>query len=241
MLYKLPHFRCLILIIGLFIISQTTPVFAVTTLAGNRIVIDKGKTIKEIEIRNDSDDYVLLHTFITDMQGNNEQKLFNIIPPIFKLGPKSRQKLRVVVTNPTLLSKDKETLYYFHYQEIPSVPSVPSAASRIAISVDNVVKLIYRPKTIDINPGKIHEKLTITLENKHGKNYLVITNPTATYFSVIGVEVNEKNFDVPKNSIIEPYGKTEFVAPTNLLKNQNTVQIKTINDFGGTSTLQLTL
>ncbi|MEQ5665828.1 molecular chaperone [Providencia alcalifaciens] len=120
-----------------------TNVNASVVLGGTRVIYEGNKKEASISVRNDDKTPFLVQSWVNNFDNSEKQKIpFTVTPPLFRIEPESANAIRIVLTDPKLPS-DKESIYWLNVKSIP--PSDPNATNNLTISINNKIKLIYRP------------------------------------------------------------------------------------------------
>lgn len=231
-------------IITLLSCSYACQSIASVTLSNSRIVFSSAKKTQEVQLTNNSEAARLVQLWVSDYesQENNDQidkSPFFISPPVFKLAPKAEQRTRLTFFGNDL-PKDRESLYWFHYLEIPPVSAIQTPV-QMAISVQNKVKLFYRPTSIKHNIEDLPSLLNFNMKS----NVLFIENPTGYYvnFGRKEITIDGKPMIINKDKLvmIKPFSSYEVKLPNGQAYSNGAVEFTLINDFGGLVKHQTTL
>ncbi len=142
-------------------------------------------------------------------------------PPLFRIEPESANAVRIVLTDPRLPT-DKESVYWLNVKSIP--PSDKNSTNSLTISINNKIKLIYRPITLPSSDAfNAYEKLSF---EKTG-NTLKAKNPTPYYVSFGELKVGNKEIENP--GMVPPMGEASW-SISGMQANQ--VTWSAVNDHG---------
>lgn len=206
-----------------FFFLIVTQANASVVLGGTRVIYDANSKEASITVRNNDKTPYLIQSWIDHFDSNNQTKLpFVITPPLFRIEPESSNSLRIVYTGKDL-PDDKESVFWLNVKSIP--PTDPNAKNNLTISINNRIKLIYRPKSLSsTDAGAAYKK--VTFERKG--NLLVGKNPTPYYVSFSELKVGNKSIDEPV--MLPPMGEHSW----NISGIQvNKVMWKAVTDVGG--------
>ncbi|MDR2226962.1 MAG: molecular chaperone [Providencia sp.] len=195
---------------------------ASVVLRGTRVIYEGDKKEASITVRNDDKTAFLVQSWVNNFDGQNSQKIpFTVTPPLFRIEPESANAIRIVLTDPKLPT-DKESVYWLNVKSIP--PSDPNATNNLTISINNKIKLIYRPSGLPTSDAlTAFEKLSF---EKQGSN-LKAKNPTPYYVSFGDLNVGGRTITDP--GMVPPMGE----ATWNISGIQaNQVTWSAVNDHG---------
>lgn len=205
---------------------------ASVTLVGTRIIYDENKDSANLVFNNsDSFPYVVQSWVGLDSVSSvtDADSSFIISPQIFKVNAKSGQVARLIY-NGKPLAKDRESLFYFNFLQIPPIKENQKKDSNgMVIFFKNTVKLFYRPSKLKISTAQIPNYINVSKD----KNKLKISNNSPYFLSISSIKLHHKN-DVenliaemidPFSSVLIPYSKIKLDKDTK-------VEINYIDDRG---------
>lgn len=197
--------------------------FSGILIGGTRIIYDENNKESSISIKNPDKKPYLIQSWIEDVNGKVQNKMPLIVtPPLFKIEPGSGNALRIVSIDK--LNQDQETAFWLNIKAIPT--SNPDAKNELHISINNRIKIFYRPKSLNKKEAALaYEKVKFTQEG----NRLKAKNPTPYYISFGELSVNGKAIENP--GMIAP--NSELNWQINLKNSDNNISWNAINDFGG--------
>lgn len=177
--------------------------YASVVLGGTRVIYDGAKKEASISVRNDDKSPYLVQSWVDNFDINDASKPpFTVTPPLFRIEPESGNAVRIVLTDPRLPT-DKESIYWLNVKSIP--PSNPNAKNSLNISINNKIKLIYRPVAVPSSEAtSSYERLTF---EKQG-NTLKAKNPTPYYVSFGELIIGKQEIDNP--GMVPPMGETTW-------------------------------
>ena len=119
---------------------------ASVVLGGTRVIYEGDKKEATISVRNNEKTPYLVQSWIENFDNNDSAKLpFSVTPPLFRIEAESANAVRIVLTDPRLPT-NKESVYWLNVKSIP--PTDPNAVNNLTISINNKIKLIYRPESL---------------------------------------------------------------------------------------------
>ncbi|ELX8379435.1 molecular chaperone [Providencia vermicola] len=199
-----------------------TQAYASVVLGGTRVIYDANSKEASISVRNNDKRPYLIQSWIDNFEGQNQAKLpFVITPPLFRIEPESTNSLRIVYTGKDL-PEDRESIFWLNVKSIP--PTDPKAKNNLTISINNRIKLIYRPKSLfNSDAENAYKKVTF----ERNGNMLVGKNPTPYYVSFSDLQVGNKSINEP--AMLPPMGEQSW----NISGAQgNKVMWKAVSDAG---------
>lgn len=201
--------------------------FSYNAMAGfrpglTRVVYDESKNEASIPVAAVGDDtYYLVQAWVDDH--NHKRADFIVTPPIFKLSPETQNNIRMRYIGSDL-EKDRESMFWLNIKAIPSKDA--SIGSQITIASKSVMKLIYRPSSLNYKDAiKAKESLSFSISG----NNLIIKNPTPYYINFGRFFIN--SIEVKDIGYAEPFG--EFRKTVGAVPNH--IKYSVIDDFGGVS------
>lgn len=195
-------------------------------LGSTRVIFPSSATSESLSVTNSSkNDTWLVRSWISlsdsDAEKNND---FIITPPLYRLDPKSTINLKINRLSDSL-PKNKESLFYINAMIIPPVDKKSTDSTKIQFSINNKIKMFYRPESINSqnNADEVYNKISVKKELKG----FTLKNPTPYYITLTQIQ-NNKNEDY-EGFMLSPFGSKYLIC----VKSCNSIKFKTINDFGG--------
>ena len=194
---------------------------------------EKNKSV-DVSIKNNTEKLFGGQVWI-ESKNESEESGFVAIPSFFKLEGNKSQLVRVLNVGEGR-PQDRESIYFFNVQEIPTKGD---AGNSISFALNTKVKLFYRPALLEGKREKAEEKISYKLGSN---NQLVFINQSPFYFAIVGLvingnEVELKEHDVSKLAQFAPFSEINVLdnyLNQNKLKNGlESIKLKSINDFGG--------
>ncbi len=160
---------------------------------------------------------------------------FIVIPPLFRLEPHSQQTVLIGRQGTESLPVDRESVFYLSFLAIPSSTKNSSQDeatmnARVAIGLETLIKVFYRPAKLDISIEDSSKEL-IALASL---DKITLKNPTPYFQSLASLAVNGQPVDLSTADImIDPYASRTYSVQG--ITQSQTVTWSTINDYGGIS------
>lgn len=207
------------MLLGAFTLSSA---YANVSIMGTRVIYNGAKKEASINLENPDSSPYLVQSWVEMPDGNKAQKApFIITPPLFRLDPKQKNVLRIILTTP--LPENKESLFWLN---VKGIPSESKADNSIQIAINTVIKLIYRPKSLDnFIPANQKNKLTW----QRSGNQIQVNNASAYYFNFSKITVAGKK--VEHVTYVAPGESARFDLPKGVTGGD--VSFAIINDQGG--------
>jgi len=157
---------------------------------------------------------------------------FVATPPLFRMEPGTQNQVRIVKTGGQLPA-DRESLFWFTMQAIPSAKEVNGGSTRLTgatqIALGTTIKLIYRPEGLPMPP----EKGFGLLQFSRAVNGIKITNPSPYYVSFFSFKVGGRELISSAQPIKMVAPKSTVVMSAKGLTFPVKVSWSAIDDIGG--------
>ena len=198
---------------------------ASVTLAGTRIVYEEDKKEANISVTNqDHNSPVLIQTWVESFSPEDKKEVpFVVTPPLFRLEPEQDNIIRVIYSGGNL-PQHKESIYWLSVRSIPSTKK--SKENKLLITVQNKIKLFYRPKTLSRDEAiDAYKKIHFSLKGKT----LEAKNPSPFYVSFYSVSIDGR--EVKEVDMIAPQSTKKWLLPQEAHGKE--IKWQAINDYGG--------
>lgn len=202
------------------------------TLSSTRVIFDGSKRDASISAGNASDKAYAVQAWVnTEADDNTIAAPFIATPPLFRLDPRKEQMVRIVRTAATLPT-DRESVFYFNAQEIPT--TAEGEENTLKVAVRTRLKLFYRPKELQGSLLQALPGLQWSLTQADGKPMLTVKNPSAFHVSFIDIKVasGPRHSDVDAQWMVAPFSEQQYLLPGDNGK-PDAVIFSAINDYGG--------
>lgn len=197
-------------------------------LGSTRIIFPSSATSESLSVTNSSKNGTwLVRSWVSlgdsDDEKNND---FIITPPLYRLDPQNTINLKINRLSDAL-PKNKESLFYINAMIIPPVDKKSTDSTKIQFSINNKIKMFYRPESINSqsNANEAFNKISVKKEPKG----FTLKNPTPYYITLTQIEIDNNKNEGYEGLMLSPFG-SEYLK---CVKNCNSVKFKAINDFGG--------
>lgn len=151
---------------------------------------------------------------------------FVITPPVFRVEPGEKQKLRFILTTAPA-NENVESVYWINIQEIPPEPK---NANTLQFAQRIRIKLFYRPDAIkEMSAAEAPDSLKISLTEEG----ISIKNPAPFSVSFLSPQLEDKTGKRhPLNELLTLLPGDEFTVKCQPC-GYTRFHFKSINDFGG--------
>lgn len=215
-------------LVSLLSLSLCSQAMAAFTISGTRFIYESGKKNLSVAVTNNTDTAYGGQVWV-DNVGQSRAVSMVPTPPVFKVGPKQKQIVRIMKTDGGTLPSDRESLFWLNIQEIPPKPK--EGENVLSVAVNTRVKVFYRPKALLAGRKNAENKMEIV--QRGGTTYL--KNPTPYWFAVTKVKVNGQAISLTREeeknlSMLAPFGEVAVSRLSAVTKN---ISVDTINDWGG--------
>lgn len=219
-------------------ISTASISFAAVTIDRTRAIFNGSQDSLTIAVSNKNNKLpYLAQAWIENSEHEKVSSPFLVLPPVQRLEPEQTSQIRIKGTAQlNQLPQDQESLFYFNVREVPPKSSKPNV---MQIALQSKIKLMYRPKGLELNPTELmnnpwQEKLVLIKQN----GSVIAKNPTPYYTTILGVSkgkngLNAENFEA---QLIKPFG--QITLPISSEWMGNTPVFTYINDYGGRPQMQ---
>ncbi|EEZ7175189.1 molecular chaperone [Escherichia coli] len=169
-----------------------------------RIVIDNAKMEKNVQFTNSGDNPVLVQIQAQE-NGENDCPPFIALPAVFRMLPGAGQTVKVSLTKRDI-PKDRESLFYMDYIEVPSVKKDDQNRNKLYLIIRSRVKVIFRPEGLVFSVNKLHKQLSY----EQFGNIVTIKNNSPFYANIRSFYLTGKtgNINYPGSVTVPPYGES---------------------------------
>ncbi|AYA08756.1 MULTISPECIES: fimbrial biogenesis chaperone [Rahnella] len=214
-------------LLGLCFIFQAT---AGVTVGATRVVFSSDMKETSLSVNNTGiDSAFLVRSWVSNFEDESKASIpFIATPPLFRIEKNQNSIIRIALKSAAGLPQDRESIYWMNVLVIPPSQKKSDEGGSLQFSVNNRLKLIYRPAALNNQDLKdIYSKVKFS---RSGEG-LTVTNPTPYYVSFGKITVN--NSPVTESVMVPPLASTKIKkAPMG-----NDVSWTVIDDYGGISKL----
>jgi len=137
---------------------------------------------------------------------------FLALPQVFRVEPNTGQMVRLLRTDADALPRDRESLFYLNFSQLPLRKTRPASANQLQLMFTSRVKVFYRPEGMDPNlPPDIGQQLRLAWRD----DALHVRNPTAYHVVVSQADVIQGDVLIPlaQGVTIAPFAEIAWRAP----------------------------
>lgn len=206
----------------LLIISCIHPALAGITLSATRVIYDASAKEAAITISTAGENRpYLVQSWLENSDSGDAPSPFVITPPLFKLMPDTSWQIRITKIRDTL-PQDREALFWLNVKAIPAADS--DERNRMLIATKNVMKLIWRPASL--NAAAAADAVKQISAEGNGQT-ITLRNPGPYFINIGSLRVNGLPVKTP--GYIAPFATHSIAHP----QRQGRLEIQAINDYGG--------
>jgi fimbrial chaperone protein len=214
---------------------------ASVVMTGTRIIYPAQAQEKVVQLSN-RDEYPYLVQMWIDSGNSDETPQsasapFVISPQIFRMNPDAGQIVRLVFTGEGL-AKDRESLFYLNFVQVPAMKARDLEANKLLLSVNSRMKLFYRPQGLAGDPDDLSKSLGLKMRG----SALLVSNSSGYFATVRSAEVVRRGVSkaLVQAVIIPPLGQVDWPLPAGVQAGVgDKLRLTLVNDFGADVTTEL--
>jgi len=218
----------------------SAPVLASVILTGSRVIYPAAQPAQTLQFSNMDKYPYLMQIWLDTGAGDNSEQMgtpdapFTVSPPIFRMEPGSRQAVRLINTDEQVLPRDRESVFYLNFTQIPAFAQDELEYSQLVMLLKSRVKVFYRPRKLSRPDTR---KLACGLRFHMDGTHVAVENPAAFHAVIRSVEWNpgEKGGkSLLAGQMLPPFSQQywpltgAFVQPA----TDAQVQVTLVNDYG---------
>lgn len=208
-------------------------------LGSTRVIYNEGMLASSFWIKNEKKYPIIVQSQVFS-DDKKTKAPFIITPPVLRLESEIQTRLRIVPVS-NVLKKDRESLFWICVKGIPpenissydTEDNNKSTHVNINVITNSCIKLLTRPKSVDISVEEANKKLRWGI--KEGE--LLVENPSPLYINIARITVNGKEVAIP-DGYIEPYKSVSNFAKASKGDKVNSV---VLDDIGAEINNEVTL
>ncbi len=219
----------------------STQSWANIVMVGTRVIFSAESNEKTLQFSNNGDIPYIVQIWLD--QGNNASTPENadapfvVNPPLFRINPHNGQMARLIYVPQTELPKDRESIFYLNFKQIPAVQESSAGQNKLILLVKNRLKVFYRPKSIIGNVEAMPQKWTYTLQQHAQGSTVTVHNSTGYYanLTTATLKVKQQSYSIDQKSVamIAPYSSATWPLPEKVTMDQDSVlSVTYVNDYG---------
>ena len=208
-------------------------------LGSTRVIYNEGMLASSFWIRNEKKYPIIVQSQIFS-DDKKSKAPFIITPPVLRLESEIQTRLRIVPVS-NVLKQDTESLFWICVKGIPpeNISSYDaennnkSAHININVITNSCIKLLTRPKSVNISVEEANKKLRWDIKDGN----LLVENPSPLYINIARITVNGKEVTIP-DGYIEPYKSVSNITKASKGDKVNSV---VLDDIGSEINNEVTL
>lgn len=215
----------------LLMLGPVCPVYATSgsgvSLNQTRVIFPAGEKAQTLAVKNEGLHHYIIQSRI--QRGLNDQKTapFIVTPPLFQLGAKNKQLLRILKQEQAL-PEDRESLFYLSVLAVPTQKESVTADVRVSMGFQFLIKLLYRPQGLPMSMSEASCQLQFSTT----PDGVRVENATPYFLTFGSLIFDQTELDLNiQPSMIAPLSNQTYQVNTPV----NRVQWQTLTDVGGIS------
>lgn len=223
------------IILSLFILNISTFVYAGVTIQGTRIIFPAHSKGISVQLENQFETPALVQVWLDNGNMNEMPDAkdipFILTPVLSRVEPKKGQSIRILPLDVSMLSKDRESIFYFNMLDIPP-EDLKSDSNYLSFNVRTRIKLFYRPEALKMTQEKAFAGIVFKYNQE--QKQLNIENPSPYFmnFSKFIFNPDHQATKVMKAMMIAPYSSQTITLDQHPHEIRQ-VQYFLVNDLGG--------
>ncbi|WP_339434719.1 molecular chaperone [Pseudomonas orientalis] len=214
--------------------AMTSCAHASVVMTGTRVIYPAQAQEKVVQLTNqDTHPYLVqmwLDTGNPNLTAQTADAPFIASPQVFRMNPNAGQVVRLVFTGSDL-PKDRESLFYLNFMQMPAIKTSELQANKLLLSVSSRMKLFYRPQGLAGSPDALSQSLHFKLQGR-----AVIASNDSGYFATVrraDVVSHGKSYTLSQASMVAPLSHANWPLPAGASAAAgDTVRLTLVNDFG---------
>ena len=217
---------------------------ASVVIGGTRVVYPASQRDVSVQLMNQGDSPALVQVWIdagdAGVTPEAARVPFVVLPPLSRIEPASGQVVRIAFTGEADLPENRESVYWLNVLDVPPLPEGDGRVplNYMQLAVRSRIKLFFRPRGLRGNANQASESLNWSLTAPEGGGpALRVENPTPYHVSLARLRIPSaagyQTVPLGDRSMLDPLGSARFPLPADLPETADSIEITTINDFGG--------
>lgn len=224
-----------------FFSMASVSAWANVTMTGTRIIYRSDARSVDVNLANQSNfPFVIQSWFdegnINDGPESKRNIPFVASPASFRIQAKAGQVVRISHTNSRQLPQDRESVFWFNFQQIPPSNIAGAAAegqNKMLVVLRNRVKLFYRPSRLGNPPSNIFPTIKVAPARDGQRSGVVITNTLPFYLNLGRIQLNATGVALQATAdMVPPLSSRTFWFNRAAPAGKNTIRLTVINDQG---------
>jgi len=210
-------------------------------MTGTRIVFPSNVTEKIVQFKNPDPQPFIVQLQITNEKNQPDNNApFTLVPPVFRMEPNSGHSVRLITNGTEVLPKDKESIFYLNFTQLPALKASQQNNNQLVIAVTSRVKIFYRPAALTGLPTDASQSLKFGLQ----QGDVVVNNPTGFYITIrkAQLEMGKNSATLAESVMIPPKSTVKWhVSKKITTLNGASLKLILVNDYGADVTREMHL
>lgn len=215
--------------------------WASVTMTGTRIIYRGDARSVDVQLTNKGNFPFIVQTWfdegnVNDGPDSKRNIPFVASPPSFRMQPNAGQVVRVSHSGTRRLPQDRESVFYFNFQQIPPSNiggSAGAGQNKMLVVLRNRVKLFFRPAQLGNPPASLLSTMKVTSTRNGQRTGVIITNTQPFYLNLSRVQLSAGgNTQQAQAEMVAPLSSRTFWFNRAVPAGRNTVKVTLINDQG---------
>lgn len=215
--------------------------WASVTMTGTRVIYRSDARSVDVQLANRGNVPYIVQTWFDegDMNDGPESKRnipFVVSPASFRIAPNAGQVARISYTRSRALPEDRESIFYFNFQQIPPSNVGGDAAAgqnKMLVVLRNRVKLFFRPSQLGNPPANVLSTVKVTATREGQRSGVVVSNTLPFYLNVSKIALNASGAAIPATAdMVAPLSQRTFWFTRTVPSGRHTVTLTIISDQG---------
>ncbi|USD61316.1 fimbria/pilus periplasmic chaperone [Vibrio sp. SCSIO 43140] len=186
-------------------------------MTGSRVIYNEGQRFVNVNLSNKSENVFFVQSWVDETEDSDEKSEYYVVtPPIARLAPNSGQIIRVISIDESAYPRDRESISYFNFLQIPTNKSLKKeldSVNKLFVTVKHKVKLFYRPLGIKDFNDQPEKMIRVTMvESDDASVKIRVYNDRPFYLSMSGnIGFIDNGTEIKTaGRMIEPYSYRDF-------------------------------
>jgi P pilus assembly chaperone PapD len=210
------------------VIFISTPVQAVVSLTGTRLVFDGQFREATIDVANHDHTQALIQAWLSPVHADSkaEPLPFVVTPHLLQLPAQGRHTLRILYEG-IGMPQDRESLLHLYVLQVPKRREGPQ---QLNIAVRQRINVFYRPTGLPGDPADAVQALQWQ-RSPLDRTVMNVRNPTPFHVSLHNLVINGQ--PLLDDLLIEPFSQRQLSLPAGVEARSGLLNFSALTDYGG--------
>lgn len=143
---------------------------------------------------------------------------------------------RISYTRSRALPEDRESIFYFNFQQIPPSNVGGDAAAgqnKMLVVLRNRVKVFFRPSRLGNPPANVLSTVKVTATREGQRSVVIVSNTLPFYLNMSKIVLNASGTTIPATAdMVAPLSQRTFWFTRAMPSGRHTVTVTIISDQG---------